>query len=131
MKRLFMLILSLVVFQVVYSQTGVTGPDEPAAGICEKFPEFPGGIDSLQSFLIQNTNYPKVAIEKNVQGTVMVEFVVEKDGSISNVVVKESLSPECDNEAVRVVKSMPRWMPGESKGEKVRVYYNLPFRFAL
>lgn len=97
----------------------------------EKMPEFPGGATALNKFLSENLVYPASAKEAGAQGTVLVEFVVEKDGSVSNATVKVSQFPSLDQEALRVVRSLPKWNPGETNGRKVRVYYNVPIRFSL
>ena len=105
--------------------------EEPPVRFVEHMPEYPGGITALQQFLVNHLKYPDSARAAGAQGIVLVEFVVEKDGSVTNVKVLESLWPDLDEEAVRVVRTLPKWKPGETKGEKVRVYYNLPIRFEL
>lgn len=79
-------------------------------------PSFPGGTNALNTFILSNLKYPVVAQEKGIQGRVVVKFIVEKDGSISNVEVDRSVDPGLDNEAMRVVKAMPKWIPGQIKG---------------
>ena len=97
----------------------------------EEMPSFPGGQAALMQFLLSNTHYPAVAQENGVQGRVTVSFVVEKDGSITDVQVARSADPSLDKEAVRVVKSMPRWTPGRQNGSTVRVKFNVPVTFRL
>ncbi len=97
----------------------------------EQKPEFPGGNTELIKFMQENVKYPREAIENNIQGRVVVQFVVEQDGSISNPVVSKSVNSLLDKEAVRVVSIMPKWKPGEQRGEKVRVRYTLPVTFRL
>ncbi len=97
----------------------------------EEMPSFPGGPAALMQFLQSNTHYPEVAQENGVQGRVTVSFVVEKDGSITDVQVARSADPSLDKEAVRVVKSMPRWTPGRQNGSTVRVKFNVPVTFRL
>ena len=97
----------------------------------EEMPSFPGGQAALMQFLQSNTHYPAVAQENGVQGRVTVSFVVEKDGSITDVQVARSADPSLDKEAVRVVKSMPRWTPGRQNGSTVRVKFNVPVTFRL
>jgi len=97
----------------------------------EEQPEFPGGEEALMNYLISNIHYPEQAKELDIQGTVIIEFVVETDGSVTNVVVKRGIGGGCDEEAVRVVKSMPKWKPGKQRGKPVRVRYTLPVRFQL
>lgn len=99
--------------------------------IVEQQPLFPGGPAALMKYLSENTKYPVVAQENGVQGRVTVQFVVEKDGSISDVHVLGGVDPSLDKEAVRVVKSMPRWTPGKQNGITVRVNYRVPVLFRL
>ena len=97
----------------------------------EEYPEFPGGDKALREFILNNLNYPEIARKTGITGTVYVQFVVEKDGSISDVKVVRGIGGGCDEEAVRVVKSMPRWKPGKQRGQPVRVYFTLPIEFKL
>jgi protein TonB len=94
-------------------------------------PEFPGGQAKMMEFIAQNIKYPAMARESGIQGRVFVNFVVEPDGSVSNVKVLRGIGGGCDEEAVRVVKSMPNWTPGRQRGKAVRVSFNLPVRFTL
>ena len=95
----------------------------------EEMPEFPGGMDSLNAFLSREIQYPPVAKNNGITGTVLVEFVVEADGRVTNAKVKVPLFPECDKEAVRGVMSMPKWKPGRNMGKPVRCYYQVPVTF--
>ena len=99
--------------------------------VAEIMPEFPGGTQELMKFLQKNVKYPSVAAANGVQGRVIVQFVVNKDGSIVDPVVLRSVDPYLDKEALRVVKSMPKWKPGEQRGKKIRVKYTLPISFRL
>lgn len=94
-------------------------------------PEFPGGEKAMMQFVVDNVTYPQSAKDKNIQGKVYVSFVVEKDGSVDQVKVMRSIGGGCDEEAVRVVKAMPKWVPGKKDGKNVRVNYVLPFVFKL
>lgn len=94
-------------------------------------PSFPGGTNALNTFILSNLKYPVWAQEKGIQGRVVVKFIVEKDGSISNVEVDQSVSPSLDNEAMRVVKAMPKWIPGQINGKAVKVECSHPFVFRL
>ena len=94
-------------------------------------PSFPGGTNALNTFILSNLKYPVWAQEKGIQGRVVVKFIVEKDGSISNVEVDRSVSPSLDNEAMRVVKAMPKWIPGQINGKAVKVECSHPFVFQL
>lgn len=105
--------------------------DIPIVRFAEKMPEFPGGSEALYAFLQKELRYPEVARNSGIQGTVLVEFVVERDGKVSNVKAAASLFPDCDEEAIRVVKLLPKWNPGEQMGKPVRCYFNIPIRFTL
>ena len=127
--------------EAVRSDIAVTAPPPPPApkpevsnkvfDVVEEMPHFPGGPAALQAFLSSNTKYPVVAQENGVQGRVIVSFVVERDGSITDVKVVRSVDPSLDREATRVVKSMPRWSPGKQNGSAVRVKYTVPVVFRL
>ena len=99
--------------------------------VVEQMPLFPGGDAALMGYLRDNIHYPTVAAENGVQGRVVVGFVVERDGSITDVNVLRSVDPSLDREAVRVVKSMPKWTPGKQNGSAVRVKYQVPVTFRL
>lgn len=99
--------------------------------VVEQMPMFPGGDAALMSYLANNIHYPTVAAENGVQGRVVVGFVVERDGSITDVSVLRGVDPSLDREAMRVVKSMPRWTPGKQNGSAVRVKYQVPVAFRL
>jgi protein TonB len=97
----------------------------------EKMPEFPGGEQALYEFLAKNIKYPQAAKDSNIQGKVFVQFVVERDGSITNHKVLRDIGGGCGEEAMRVVKMMPKWKPGEIRGQIVRVQYVLPVKYEL
>lgn len=99
--------------------------------IVEEMPSFPGGQDAMMKYIGANFKYPQEAIDNGIQGTVFVTFVVERDGSITGVKTLRGIGSGCDEEAVRVVQSMPKWTPGKQRGKEVRVQYNLPIRFKL
>jgi len=97
----------------------------------EVMPSFPGGDAAMMKWLTENINYPTIAAEQGISGRVVLRFVVKPDGSIDEVEVVKSLDPSCDKEAQRVVKKMPRWIPGKQNGNPVYVYYSLPVLFRL
>ena len=97
----------------------------------EVLPEYPGGAAAMMRYLAQNVKYPQAAQENGRQGKVVVQFVVDTDGSIINAHVLTSVDPDLDKEALRVIKSMPRWTPGKQKGKPVRVKYTVPVNFRL
>ena len=99
--------------------------------VVEQQPEFPGGQAALMKYLNSSIKYPQVAQDNGIQGRVITQFVVEKDGSITDVQVVKGADPSLDKEAIRVVKAMPSWKPGQQQGKKVRVRYTLPVVFRL
>ena len=99
--------------------------------VIDKMPAFPGGEEGVMDFIGTNIRYPKYAQDHGISGRVLVRFVVETDGSITNVEVLQGIGGGCDEEAVRVVKMMPKWIPAENDGEKVRVMFTLPINFRL
>ena len=127
--------------EAVRNDIAVAAPPPPPApkpevstkvfDVVEEMPSFPGGQGALMSYLASNIKYPVVAQANGVQGRVIVSFVVERDGSISDVKVARSVDPSLDREAQRVVKSMPKWKPGKQNGSAVRVKYTVPVVFRL
>jgi len=103
----------------------------PPLRFVEEMPEPIGGFEAMYAFLQSNLKYPEVARNNGIQGQVFIEFVVEKDGSISNVKVLVGVYPELDQEAVRVVRMMPKWKPGKQMGKPVRTFYQIPIRFTI
>lgn len=97
----------------------------------EKMPEFPGGQEALNRYLVRNIKYPLLAQENGIQGRVVCQFVVNSDGSIVDISVVRGVEESLDKEAIRVIKSMPKWTPGRQGGKNVRVKYTLPIRFKL
>ena len=97
----------------------------------EEYPSFPGGEQARIIFLRKNLKYPRMAKESNIQGIVHVAFVVEPDGSISNIEVKRGIGGGCDEEALRVTKLMPNWLPGKQRGKAVRAQFYMRIKFSL
>ncbi len=119
---------------------GNTGPvvvveevveEETIFQVVEEMPSFPGGEAECMKFLSKNIKYPTIAQENGIQGRVILQFVVNKDGSIVDVTVARSVDPYLDKEAIRVVQMMPKWKPGKQRGKPVRVKYTLPVMFRL
>ena len=108
-----------------------TGDSEVYTGAVEVLPEYPGGINAMYDFIQKNLKYPESAKEKGIEGRVFIQFVVEKDGSLSSFQVLRGVSDDIDAEAIRVLKAMPKWKPGMNNGEPVRVQYTMPFKFQL
>ena len=115
---------------IVEKKEEVKEPEKVFTAV-EQMPQFPGGDAELYKFISQNLNYPAMAIENGVQGKVIVQFVVTKDGSIGNVKVVRSVDRDLDNEAIRVCKKLPKFIPGKQNGQPVNVWYTLPVTFKL
>ena len=96
--------------------------------VVEDMPKFPGNV---QQWISKNIKYPMIAQENNIQGRVFVQFVIERDGSVTDVKVARSVDPSLDKEAIRVVKAMPKWTPGKQRNKPVRVSYTVPINFQL
>ncbi|MFW6019504.1 MAG: energy transducer TonB [Bacteroidales bacterium] len=105
--------------------------EEEVFSVVEEQPSFPGGEEARMKYLQENIEYPQMARESGIEGTVYVTFVVEPDGSVTDVRVLRGIGGGCDEEAVRVVRNMPKWEPGKQRGKKVRVQFNMPIRFQL
>ena len=105
--------------------------EAPIHTVVEQQPQFPGGEAALLAYVAKNIKYPAIAVEQEIQGTVQLRFVVEANGSIGDVQVVKSLESHCDKEAVRVVKSLPRFIPGKQQGRPVRVWFTLPVRYSI
>ena len=112
-----------------------TGDEEEDEGevffVVEDMPEFPGGEQALHRYLAQEIKYPTIAQENGIQGRVYVKFVINTDGSVTDVEIARGVDPSLDKEALRVVRNMPKWKPGEQRGEPVRVSYTVPINFQL
>ena len=123
--------------EVLKAKEDIKAPEPPKVeeekvfDVVEQMPSFPGGTTALMKFLNENIHYPVVAQENGVQGRVVVSFVVERDGHITDVQIARSVDPSLDKEAQRVVKSMPKWIPGKQNGSAVRVKFNVPVSFRL
>lgn len=120
-----------VVFEAPKQEVIEEAPVEQVYTIVEQMPEFPGGTDELMKFLGKKTKYPPLALRMGVEGQVFVGFIVSKEGRIDEVNVVKGLSKECDEEAIRVIKSMPDWKPGKQNGRAVPVKYVLPIKFKI
>lgn len=109
----------------------VDGSEVASDAIVNRFPEYPDGLKKMMRYLTKNMKYPEDAKRKGIQGTVYVSFEVDKEGDTKNFNVMRSVSPDLDAEAVRVLRSMPRWTPGMAQNRLVDVQYNLPIKFSL
>ena len=112
-------------------KTVVAKKNQQVFDVVEKMPEYPGGQAALFEYLSTNVKYPADAEKKKVEGRVLVTFIVNTDGSITDIELVRKAFPSLDAEAVRVISGMPKWIPGEQKGQKVRVKYTVPLTFRL
>ena len=115
----------------IFPEVGEVEGESDVYQIVEQMPEFPGGAAELYHYISKNIRYPQEAKEKGIQGRVFIGFIVEKDGSISNVRNLRGVDSELDAEAIRVIQSLPKWKPGKHNGEFVRVSYQIPIVFKL
>lgn len=99
--------------------------------VVDQMPEFPGGQAALFEFLMKNVKYPADAKDKKIEGRVLVKFVVDTDGSITDIGLLKKTYPSLDTEAIRVIKAMPKWIPGRQNGKVVKVHYSVPITFRL
>ena len=112
-------------------KTVVSQKNDKVFDVVEQMPEYPGGMQALFEFISQNIKYPADAQKQKVEGRVLAKFVIETDGSISDIEVVKNAFPSLDAEAVRVIKAMPKWIPGRQKGQAVRVKFVMPINFSL
>ena len=135
MKRLILMSLMAIccLTTVLAQKTVVSQKDqkEDPFNVVEDMPAFPGGMEAMIQFISSNIKYPAAAKKQKVDGRVLVKFVVEKDGSITEVKVIKPAFPSLDAEAIRVVKAMPKWKPGYQNGQAVRVQFAMPINFSL
>ena len=109
----------------------VPDEDEIVEGSVEEDAQFPGGQVALLKYIRDHVTYPDAALKQGVQGMIILRFVVERDGRVGEIQVRSSLSPECDREAIRVVKSMPRFIPAKLNGRPIRKWFTVPIRFII
>jgi protein TonB len=148
MKKILFLFLSFIIFYSAKAQTqgtdipdldkidikepaGVKNTSEKTYSAVDQNPQFPGGIEEFYNFMKTNLRYPSIAKQKEIQGKVFVSFVVDRDGSLTDVKVVKSLSRETDAEAIRLIQSSPKWNPGVQNGKPVRIKYTAPVIFSL
>lgn len=110
-------------------KTVVSKKNQKVFDVVEQMPEFPGGMEALVKYMAENMKYPEDAKKQLVEGRVLVQFIVETDGSVSNTEVLKRMFPSLDAEAVRVISGMPKWIPGKQNGKVVRVKYTIPVSF--
>lgn len=124
-------LMMLVLLFSFMTSTAQTKKNDMVFDVVEVMPQFPGGQIAMMKYIMENMKYPEQAMKEGIQGRVTVRFIVEKDGSISDVKPVLSVHPLLNKEAVRVVESMPKWTPGKQNGKPVRVRFNLPVMFKL
>lgn len=135
MKKICLMLMLAALGFAAAAQTDNTPTREASSDevytIVEQDPEFPGGMEGLYRYLASNIQYPNEAKSKNVEGKVFVTFVIERDGTVTDVKTLRTPHPTLALEAERVVRAMPKWKPGKSRGKAVRVQYTLPINFKL
>lgn len=115
----------------VITEAPLPPDDDKVYNKCDELAKFPGGVEAQLQFLAKNIKYPAESIEKKEEGRVILSFIVEKDGSLTDIKAIRSISPYLDKEAIRVTKSMPKWIPAKNKGVVVRSLYTMPVVFRL
>lgn len=131
MKKLLFLSAFLCTLSFgAFAQSEVSVDDEVFV-VVEEQAEFPGGLDSMYAYIHKNLKYPELAKEKGIEGRVFVSFIIEKDGSISNVKILRGIGGGCEEAAVEMIKNMPKWKPGKQRGKPVRFQFVLPIKFEL
>ena len=130
-KLIFIALLSLIGMTNAFAQQVTTTTAEKVFDVVDEMPSFPGGQGAMMEFLSKNIKYPVVAEENGIQGRVLVKIVVKKDGTIDSPIVVNGVDPSLDKEAIRVVKTMPKWIPGKQKGEPVNVSFTIPVTFRI
>ena len=132
MKRFLLLLSAILLTNIAFCQEETkTSGDEPVFVIVEEQAEFPGGLDSMYAYIQKNLVYPEKAKAEGIEGRVFVQFVIEKDGSISNILIKRAIGGGCEEAVVEMIKNMPKWKPGKQRGKPVRFQFVLPIKFEL
>ena len=132
MKRLALLLSAIFLTNMAFCQEEKkVSVDDEVFVVVEEQAEFPGGMDSMYAYIQKNLKYPEAAEEKGIEGRVFVSFIIERDGSITNVKCLRGIGGGCDEAAMEVVKNMPKWQPAKQRGKEVRCQFNLPIRFEL
>jgi protein TonB len=132
MKRFLLLLSAILLTNMAFCQEEKKGSvDEEVFVVVEEQAEFPGGLDSMYAYIQKNLKYPEKAKAEGIEGRVFVQFVIEKDGSISNILIKRAIGGGCEEAAVEMIKNMPKWKPGKQRGKPVRFQFVLPIKFEL
>lgn len=132
-KLILMSMMAVFCLTTVNAQKTVVSQnkDQKVFDVVEQMPEYPGGMQAMLDYLSANIKYPADALKQKIEGRVIASFVVETDGSVSDIKLHKKVFPSLDSEAVRVIEGMPRWIPGKQKGKTVRVKYTIPVNFRL
>lgn len=132
MKRFLLLLSAILLTNMAFCQEEKKGSvDDEVFVVVEEQAEFPGGLDSMYAYIHKNLKYPEKAKAEGIEGRVFVQFVIEKDGSISNILIKRAIGGGCEEAAVEMIKNMPKWKPGKQRGKPVRFQFVLPIKFEL
>lgn len=132
MKRLALLLSAIFLTNMAFCQEEKkVSVDDEVFVVVEEQAEFPGGMEAMYAYIQKNLVYPEKAKAKGIEGRVFVQFVIEKDGSISNILIKRAIGGGCEEAVVEMIKNMPKWKPGTQKGKPVRCQFNLPINFEL
>jgi len=129
--RLYLLMFLLLLAGISFAQEQGHNIPRQIFTTVDEMPEFPGGRPAMGKFMAKHLRYPRSAVSGNVEGKVVVRFIVETDGSLSDITIQESVNPDCDAETLRVVGKMPRWNAGRHQGAAAACYYSLPVTFSL
>lgn len=132
MKKLALLLSAIFLTNMAFCQEEKkVSVDDEVFVVVEEQAEFPGGMEAMYAYIQKNLVYPELAKEKGIEGRVFVSFIIEKDGSISNILVKRAIGGGCEEAAVEMIKNMPKWKPGKQGGKPVRFQFTLPIKFEL
>lgn len=132
MKRFLLLLSAILLTNMAFCQEEKkVSVDDEVFVVVEEQAEFPGGLDSMYAYIQKNLVYPEKAKAEGIEGRVFVTFTIEKDGSISNILIKRAIGGGCEEAVVEMIKNMPKWNPGKQKGKPVRCQFNLPIKFEL
>ncbi|MEE1000544.1 MAG: energy transducer TonB [Bacteroidales bacterium] len=132
MKRLALLLSAIFLTNMAFCQEEKkVSVDDEVFVVVEEQAEFPGGMEAMYAYIQKNLVYPEAAKEKGIEGRVFVSFIIEKDGSISNVKILRGIGGGCDEAAKEMVEKMPKWKPGKQRGKPVRFQFTLPIKFEL
>lgn len=132
MKRFLLLLSAIFLTNMAFCQEEKkVSVDDEVFVVVEEQAEFPGGLDSMYAYIQKNLVYPEKAKAEGIEGRVFVTFIIEKDGSISNILIKRAIGGGCEEAVVEMIKNMPKWKPGKQRGKPVRFQFVLPIKFEL